>query len=176
MRRAAIVSALLVAGCVVLRAQAPDFAGTWRLDPAKSRVTPAAGLAGLIPNGAPETLHITQPSNGTLVIESQINEGHARMYRPGGKTSTPAGQGGSITMTSKWEGRALVSEGTQESPTGASTRVREVMALGADGRSLIIDVTTAGAAGPSASSLVYARTKDVGSCQSWPTPCKILPR
>ena len=63
-----------------------DFAGTWRLDAAASRITDGAGLAGLIAAGAPPTIHVTQPVNGTLVVESAINEGQARLYRPGGKT------------------------------------------------------------------------------------------
>ncbi len=75
------------------------LAGTWRLDPTQSRVTDTAGLAGLIGAGAPPMLHITQAANGTVVIESPINEGHARLYQPAGKTTTPVGQGGTITMT-----------------------------------------------------------------------------
>jgi len=42
----------------------------------------------------PQTLHVTQPANGSLVVESQINEAHVRIYKPGRETSTPAGQGG----------------------------------------------------------------------------------
>ena len=64
-----------------------NMSGTWKLDAARSRVAASAGLAGLIGAGAPETLHITQPANGTVVIESQINESHSRVYRPGTRTS-----------------------------------------------------------------------------------------
>ncbi len=46
-------------------AQAPDFSGTWKLDETKSQVVATAGIIGLIPAGAPKTLHITQPANGT---------------------------------------------------------------------------------------------------------------
>ena len=41
---AAVVLATQVAGIL---AQAPDFSGTWKLDPARSRVEPTATLAGL---------------------------------------------------------------------------------------------------------------------------------
>jgi hypothetical protein len=164
-----------VAGVAPVFAQAPDFSGTWRLDRSISRVDPSAAFAGLIASGAPDTLHITQPANGTLIIESQINEGHSRLYRPGGQTSTPAGQGGSVTMTSRWESRALVSEGRQELPSGASAAVREVIALTADGNALTIEITTTVAAGKSVSTLTYTRTRDVGPCGSWPTPCKPPP-
>jgi hypothetical protein len=157
-------------------AQAPDFSGTWKLDPDRSRVAAEAGFAGLIPSGAPDRLHITQPANGTLIIESEINEGHARLYRPGGKSSTPAGQGGTITMTSRWEGARLVSEGSQETLSGQSTmtkNVKEVLALGADGRTLTIEVTTAGTGEKSVTTLTYTRTQVVEPCQKWPTPCKV---
>jgi hypothetical protein len=179
MKRVALCGAVVVltAHLTLVLAQAPDFSGTWKLDPNRSRVTAEAGLAGLIGSGAPEILHVTQPANGTLVIESQINEGHARLYRPGDKSSTPVfvGPAGSITMTSRWDGRTLVSEGRRETASGTSTsvtEVREVIALSADGRTLTIDVTTAGPGDKSASTLIYMRTQEVGPCQSWPTPCK----
>ena len=123
-------------------AQAPDLSGTWKLDEAKSKVVATAGIIGLIPAGAPKTLHITQPANGTVVIESQINEAHVRIYKPGRETSTPAGQGGAVTMTSKWEGRSLVSEGAMKAPNGDTTTVREVVSLSADGKMLTMEVTT----------------------------------
>jgi outer membrane protein assembly factor BamB len=154
-----------------------NFSGTWKLDAAQSRVTASAGLAGLIGAGAPETLHITQPANGTLIVESQINEGHSRIYAPGRKTSTPitVGPAGSITTTSRWEGRTLVSEGLRESTSGPSkvvSEVTEAFTLSGDGRVLTIEVSTKTAGDASASTLVYTRTTDVGPCRSWPTPCK----
>ena len=168
---------LMLAGAAVADAQPPDFSGTWKLDASRSRVAEAAGLAGLIGAGAPATLHITQAANGTLVVESQINEGHARLYRPGRRISTPVtvGPAGRVAMTSRWEGRSLVSEGTREFTSGNSpvaTQVREVLSLSADGRTLTIEVTTTAAGDESASTMVYTRTQDVGPCQTWPTPCK----
>jgi hypothetical protein len=167
---------LLVLACatVSLSAQAPDFSGTWALDAEKSQVTATAGIIGLISAGAPKTLHITQPANGTLVIESQVNEAHVRIYKPGAQTSTPAGQGGAVTMTTKWDGRALVSEGAVKAPNGETTSVKEVVALSADGKALTIEINTAGVA-KAASSLVYTRITSVGGCETWPTPCKRSP-
>jgi hypothetical protein len=166
--------ALVVAAATALKAQAPDLSGTWRLDDSRSKVVATAGLIGLIPAGAPETLHITQPANGTVVIESQVNEAHVRIYKPGRETSTPAGQGGAVTMTSKWEGRSLVSEGALKAPNGDTTTVREAMTLSADGKILTVDVTTsaAGQGEKASSALVYTRITDVGPCEKWPTPCK----
>jgi hypothetical protein len=174
---------LMLAAAMSVQAQAPDLSGTWRLDEAKSKVTATAPIVGLIPAGAPKTLHITQPANGTVVIESQINEAHVRIYKPGRETSTPAGQGGAVSMTSKWEGRSLVSEGALKAPNGDTTTIREVVSLSADGKVLTMEVSTSAASPPGAaaaadrasSSLVYTKITDVGPCETWPTPCKRFP-
>ena len=161
---------LTVFATVSIHAQAPDFSGTWRLDEAKSKVVATAGIFGLIPAGAPKTLHITQAANGTLVIESQINEGHSRIYKPGRESSTPAGQGGAVTVTSKWEGKNLVSEGAFKAPNGDTTTVREVLSP-ADTKQLTLEVTTPAGT----STLHYIKITDVGPCEAWPTPCKRFP-
>jgi hypothetical protein len=145
--------------------------GSWRLDTSASRVDPAAGLGGLISAGAPPMLYITQPTNGTLIVESPMNEGHVRIYHPGAKTQTPVGQGGTITMTSRWADRTLTSEGTSVSAAGASTTVREAYSVSQDGKILTVEVTTA-APDVKSSTLKYARITDVGPCEAWPTPCK----
>lgn len=168
MQKLALVAWVLTSA--TLQAQAPDFSGTWRLDEARSKVAAAGGIFGLIPAGAPKTLHITQPANGTLVIESQINEGHSRIYKPGRESTTPAGQGGAVTVMSKWEGKALVSEGAFKAPNGDTTTVREVLSL-ADGKQLTLEVTTPAGT----STLHYAKITDVGPCETWPTPCKRFP-
>lgn len=170
-----IAFALIVVASSLLRAQAPaDFSGTWRLDEAKSTVVATAPIIGLIAAGAPKMLHITQPANGTIVIESQINEGHARIYKPGRSSATPAGQGGEVTMTTIWDGRALVSEGAMKAPNGDTTTVKERLSVSADGKVLTMEVTTS-TAGASASKLTYTKISDVGACESWPTPCKRFP-
>ncbi len=163
-----IALAIVIAG-VTVSAQSPDFSGTWKLDEEKSMVTATAGIIGLIPAGAPKTLHITQSANGTLVIESQINEAHARMYRPGKETVTPAGQGGAVTATAKWEGGSLVTEGALKAPNGDTTTIREVLSLA--GGTLKMEVTTT-AAQKASSTLIYTKITDVGPCGTWPTPCK----
>lgn len=163
------LAAVIVAATISVSAQAPDFSGTWKLDEAKSRPVATAGITGLIPAGAPKTLHITHSANGTVVIESQINEAHVRIYRPGKETATPAGQGGVVTMTSKWEGKALVSEGALRAPNGDTTTIREVLSLGAG--TLTMEVTTS-AKESASSTLIYTKITDVGPCETWPTPCK----
>lgn len=165
---------LVVFSCVSVLAQAPDLSGTWVLDTGKSQVIASAGFTGLISAGAPATLHITQPANGAVVVESQINEAHVRIYKPGGQTSTPAGQGGAVLMTTRWEGSALVSEGTMKAPNGDTTTLLEKFSLSADGKLLTVQISTS-AAEKAASVLVYARLTAAGSCETWPTPCKRAP-
>ena len=79
-------------------------------------------------------LYVTQPTNGTLIVESPMNESHVRMYRPGATTQTPVGQGGTITMTSEWGPRTLTSEGKSVNAAGASANVKEAYSVSADGR------------------------------------------
>jgi outer membrane protein assembly factor BamB len=159
------------------QADAPDLSGTWKLDESRSRIDAAAGLPALIGSGAPGVLHITQPANGTVIVESQINESHSRLYAPGAKTTTPVtvGPAGSVTMTTRWKDGTLVSEGTREAasgPTKLVSGVKEVFRLSPDGRELTIEVATNTEGAAHASTLVYTRITDVGPCRSWPTPCK----
>lgn len=170
--------AVVLFATIAVHAQAPDFSGTWQLDEARSKVIATAGIIGLIPAGAPKMLHITQPANGTVVIESQVNEAHVRIYKPGRETSTPAGQGGAVTMSSKWDGQSLVADGALKAPNGDTTTIREVVRLGADSKTLTMEVTTKAAsaeAAASQSTLVYTKITDVGPCEKWPTPCKRWP-
>jgi outer membrane protein assembly factor BamB len=148
-----------------------DVSGTWKLDPARSTVTTAT-LPGLIKAGAPQVLHITHAANGTVVVESQINESHVRVFKPGQTTTTPMWPTGSITARSRWESRSLVSDGTQES-AGGTVRVSESFSISADGKTLTVDVTVGEAATKTQSTLVYARQPAAESCKAWPTPCKV---
>jgi outer membrane protein assembly factor BamB len=149
----------------------PDLAGTWTLDAGRSRVGTAT-LAGLAKAGAPETLHITHAVNGTILIESQINESQSRLYRPGGTTITPVVPSGSITMTSKWVGGTLVSEGRQESASAEPVTVKEVFTLRSDTRTLTIETSATSGGTTATSTLVYVPSTGVEPCQQWPTPCK----
>ena len=168
-RERLIVIAFVVLFASATPAQQPDFSGTWKLDEEKSKIAATAGIIGLSPAGPPRTLHITQAANGSIAIESQINEAHVRIYRPGKATATPAGQGGAVTMTSKWEAKTLVSEGALKAPNGDTTTIREVLSL-APGGTLLMEVTTG--VDQASSTLVYTKITDVGPCETWPTPCK----
>jgi len=157
---------------VLVQSAGPDVSGTWKLDAARSRIATEVGWPGLIGAGAPDRLHVTQAANGVLVVESEINESHARIYRPGGKSSTPVAQTSTITMASKWEGRTLESEGSLVPPSGDPSVVKERLVLSDDGRTLTVEISTAGPGGTNASTLAYHRTDVVDPCEKWPTPCK----
>jgi outer membrane protein assembly factor BamB len=141
------------------------FAGSWKLDTARSKPADAAGLVGLMAKGAPPFLFVTQPANGTLVVETPVNTGHTRFYRPEGSTTTDVANG-TITMRSAWKGSTLVAEGRLASSDGTTTAVREIFSR--DGDALAIDVTI----GDSTSRWIFTPLTDVGPCASWPTPCK----
>ena len=169
----------LVVASVTVRASSarscPARGGSMRRRARSSRLP---GIFGLISAGAPKTLHITQPANGTIVVESQINEGHSRIYKPGRESSTPAGQGGAVTMTTKWDGKTLISEGALKAPNGDTTPVREVVSLSGDGKVLTMEVVTTpvGQTEKASSTLVFTKITDVGPCEKWPTPCKRFPQ
>jgi hypothetical protein len=150
----------------------PALSGTWKLDPARSRVSHELGWPGLIGSGAPERLHVTQAANGFLVIESEINESHARIYRPGGTMASPVAQTSTLTMTSRWEGGTLVSEGTLVPPSGDPSEVKEGLSLLGRGETLEVSIAKKSPAGAMASTLVYVRANGVDPCEKWPTPCK----
>ena len=141
------------------------FAGSWKLDAAASTVTGGAGFAGLIGAGAPPWLFVTQPANGTLIIESPVNTSHTRFYQPGRSTTTEIA-GGTITMQTAWVGKTLVADGRTLASGGAVVAVKET--LSRDGAALVIEIV----AGDKTSKLRYTPLTDLGPCESWSTPCK----
>jgi outer membrane protein assembly factor BamB len=145
-----------------------DLSGSWKLDASASTVTTGAGLAGLHPNGAPAWIFVTQPANGTVLMESATNASQSRFYRPGKSTTTPTA-GGTITMTTAWAGTTLVAEGQMTASGGATTPIKEVLSRSED--ALVIQIT----AGDKVSRLRYVRLTDTGACESWPNPCKKAP-
>jgi hypothetical protein len=147
-----------------------SLAGTWKLDAARSRVGTAAVPVGLMKSGAAQMLHITHAVDGTVIVESQINESQSRSYRPGGRTTTPVVPTGTITMTSRWDGRTFVSEGVLDAGA-APVPVKETFAIDGEGR-LTLAMTVGAGDAASSSVLVYAKTTIVEPCKAWPTPCK----
>lgn len=140
-------------------AERPNFSGTWRLDAEASDVTSPDGLAGL-GAPAPENLYITQARNGALILSSRVNGAQPRNYIIGGENPLPApgGEDARMTMSSRWEGRNLVNEGSGE-VAGDPLVVREVMSLSPDGRTLRLEITTTVAGTEATNTLVYIRAE-----------------
>ena len=143
------------------------ISGTWQLDSGRSQIG-TASLVGLSKGGAPDTLHITVTAAGTIVVESEVNESQSRFYVPNAKSTTPVVPSGTISMTSRWNGRTLVAEGSQESASLAPIAVKESFTAGRTRKTLTVAVTV----GSAASTLTYIRSTTVEPCQKWPTPCK----
>ncbi len=162
-------SAISTPGVPASRPPMPDsFAGSWKLDPAGSQIVDDAPFAGLVAKGAPPWLFVTQPENGTLIVESAINTGHTRFYRLGKSTTTDIASG-TITMTASWDQKRLVADGSVKFSSGLVTSVKESISRAGD--ALVIDITI----GEKSSRLRYTRLASVGPCTSWPTPCKKAP-
>jgi outer membrane protein assembly factor BamB len=144
---------------------AATFSGSWQLDATASTVNDDATFAGVAAKGAPRWLFITQPVNNTLIVESPLNTGHARFYRPGRSTTTETADG-TIAMSAAWVRNTLVADGRRTASSGTVTAVKETFSR--DGDALIVNIV----AGDKTSTLRYTRLADVGPCESWPTPCK----
>ena len=154
------LTTLLVLTCAAtLVAQVPDLSGTWKLNAGASQHTHNVGLTGLGAAGAPRTLYITQAANGVLTVGSDVNESMARTYVVGASSAVPLVNGQKLTAPTRWMGRELVTEGTG---------VKESLALGADGQTLLVTVTV----GAATSTLSYKKTLSEEPCSAWPTPCR----
>jgi len=163
-----------VLSSTLVSAQTPDFSGTWRLDASRSDVDLNAPLDGIAAMDEKETLHVIQPANGTLLLESSTRSSQARLYRPGHEVSNRIllGEPGTMTLHSRWDGDKLESEGLRSFKTSdkPSVKVTEVILL--SGESLTIEIEFAHPEGARSSKLVYRRETSLGPCEKWPSPCK----
>ena len=153
-------------------AQGTDFSGTWRLDADASELPDfggggrrlfgggrrqGGGGGGL--GGAPTLVIVQTPA--MLIIEQQFDGGsRAVTYRLDGEESTNSGPRGAQTTVSRWDGAALVTEGTIEVETRLrdfSITVTERRTLSADGQTMTIAATRTTPRGDVDSTLVYRR-------------------
>ncbi len=138
--------------------QQTNFSGYWARDAAASRVETTAALTGLGGGGAPENLLISQARNGTLIISSRHNPSAPRVYQIAGESLVPAPgeQGGMMKVSTRWQGNALLTEGSLETTKG-TLRVREMISLAEDGDTLILEATVTTVEGEASNRLVYRR-------------------
>ena len=160
--------AALVLVAVAAGARAADLSGTWKLDREASRIEEGVAYAGLGGNEAiPRTLYVTQASNGTVLVGSDMNTSHVRTYLLDRETRAPLANG-EVTMLSRRQDGALVSEG--ETPSGAT--LRETVSRADDGSRLTVEIEQTTGEGARSARLVYRRADREDPCQDWPTPCR----
>ena len=156
-------------------AQGTDFSGTWRLDADASELPDVGGRGRLFGGrrqgggggrggpglgGGARTLVIVQ-TGAMLIVEQQSDRGsRAVTYRLDGEESTNSGPRGEQTTRSRWDGAALVTEGTQSvsTPRGDfSLEFTERRTLSADEQTLTVEATRSTPRGDIDTTLVYRR-------------------
>lgn len=173
LRIAFVPFALLAAAALAApaAAQEADFSGTWRLDADASELPDFGGGrrfggggrprgGGGRPGGAAAALVVVQ-TPAMLIVEQQSERGsRAATYRLDGEESSGAGPRGERTSRSRWDGAALVTEGTQavSTPRGDfSMEFTERRTLSADGRTMTVETTRSTPRGDLDTTLVYRR-------------------
>lgn len=154
-------------------AQGTDFSGTWRLDADASELPDfggggrgfggggrrQGGAGGGFAGGA-RTLVIVQ-TPAMMIVEQQTARGsRAATYRLDGEESTNSGPRGEQTARSRWDGAALVTEGTQSvsTPRGDfSLEFTEWRTLSADGQTMTVESVRSTPRGDIETTLVYRR-------------------
>ena len=154
-------------------AQGTDFSGTWRLDADASELPDfggggrgfggggrrQGGGGGGFAGGA-RTLVIVQ-TPAMMIVEQQTARGsRAATYRLDGEESTNSGPRGEQTARSRWDGAALVTEGTQSvsTPRGDfSLEFTEWRTLSADGQTMTVESVRSTPRGDIETTLVYRR-------------------
>ena len=154
-------------------AQGTDFSGTWRLDADASELPDFGGGGrgfggrgggrqgggGGFAGGA-RTLVIVQ-TPAMMIVEQQTARGsRAATYRLDGEESTNSGPRGEQTARSRWDGAALVTEGTQSvsTPRGDfSLDFTEWRTLSADGGTMTVESVRSTPRGDIETTLVYRR-------------------
>lgn len=175
LRVALVPLALLAAAALAApaAAQGTDFSGTWRLDADASELPDIGGGGRLFggrggrrqgggggPAGGARTLVIVQ-TPAMLIIEQQSDRGsRAATYRLDGEESTNSGPRGEQTARSRWDGAALVTEGTQSVSTRRgdfSLEFTEWRTLSADGQTMTVESVRSTPRGDIETTLVYRR-------------------
>lgn len=178
LRIAFVPLALLAAAALAApaAAQEADFSGTWRLDADASALPdfgggrrfggggrPRGGGGGRgpgRPGGGAAALVVVQ-TPALLIVEQQSDRGsRAVTYRLDGEESSNAGPRGEQTSRSRWDGAALVTEGTQavSTPRGDfSMEFTERRTLSADGGTMTVETTRSTPRGDLDTTLVYRR-------------------
>jgi len=135
----------------------PDFSGSWELVRNESRIETPYGLAGLR-NSAPTQLYIQQNSSQTLILTTRHPGAVPRSYQFNGQTWLLAIEGDptKLLMSSRIRGLSLITTGVGRI-AGETVNLQEVLTMGADGRTLTLQVTTTRSSRSETNTLVYKR-------------------
>ncbi|MBV9550706.1 MAG: hypothetical protein JO256_13640, partial [Alphaproteobacteria bacterium] len=125
------VTALLFLNANPVRAQRPDFAGTWVMDRAQSA---SAGQAEAI---GPVTLVIRVTPSELIVERTQSTNKRTIHYRADGGDTQSTLEMGSATGRLRWDGPRLITE-TVYDVQGIPINVKATHSLSSDGRELTV--------------------------------------
>ena len=119
-------------------AGAPDFTGTWQINPAKGQ---NLGMMAAVK----QTVTITQTANELKIAEAsdfqgQKSERAVRYDLEGAPVVNEATMGGANETVAKWDGAKLVVTWTSEGAVAGTKNVRtETRSLSADGRTMTVE-------------------------------------
>ena len=154
----------------------PDFAGTWVVDTVERPERPSGGREGSGPGGGGgrrggpmamlqkgQRVRITQTAERLSVTSTGESGEQTNSYALDGSESTNTSGRGTVKSRTKWEGAALVTEGTRnmEGPTGAMTlKTREVRSLSDDGRTMTLRTTVETPRGQRTTIVTFVKATD----------------
>lgn len=153
----------------------PDFTGTWVVDTVDRPERPGGGPGGggrregdgggrggpmaMLEKG--HRIRITQTAERLVVTSTGESGEQTNAYALDGSESTNAAGRGTVRSRTKWEGAALVTEGTRnmEGPMGAMTlKTREVRSLSDDGRTMTLRTAIETPRGQRTTTVTFVKT------------------
>ena len=171
------VLSLTVVTRTTLHAQTTDFSGTWTLDQEASQFPQPPGGGGGRDGGggggggrrgggrgglgAGATIVITQTETVLSMEQQAGGQSRTVVYRLDGSESTSVAGRGEMTTTSRWDGAALVTEGTNvvSTPRGELTLdIHERRTLSPDGQTMTVESTRTTPRGELNATVVYRKS------------------
>jgi hypothetical protein len=141
----------------------PNFTGEWTLDREKSEMgEPRPGGGGGRGRGmgmGMGSFTITHDGDALVVKRKVEFQGEERTFESrhttDGKENVNEGfRGSSVKSKTHWEAAKLVTESVMETPNG-TRETKEVRSLSADGKTMIVEITSKGGFGEGTRKMVY---------------------
>ena len=163
-RLVSVVTMLLLYVAVVFGQDTkPNFTGEWTLDREKSEMSePRPGGGGGRGRGmgmGMGSFTITHDGDALVVKRKVEFQGEERTFESrhttDGKENVNEGfRGSSVKSKTHWEAAKLVTESVMETPNG-TRETKEVRSLSADGKTMIVEITSKGGFGEGTRKMVY---------------------